>query len=197
MTYLLPPNGRLNTSILPTDRICMPLQRRPIQTSKSPRLTVHRGSTVILRYQENGHVTLLSNTPTKPTSGQVYVYGTDQTRPDDTLWGIHRIWNAAGTGGDQRGKLLTNASFDDGKCYGPNFESPMYQQRKKQFRPDPEQGPNRWCQTLVQLPRNVRPGLYTLYWIWDWPSMLSDSKRGFAKKEEFYTTCMDLRVVSY
>lgn len=173
----------------------MPLQQHPIQTYKSPRLTVRRGATFILRYQENGHVTLLSNSPAKPTSGQVFVYGTDKSRPDDTLLRIHRSWNATGTGGDQRGRLLTTASFDDGKCYGPNFDSPIYQQRRKQFKPDPEQGANRWCQTPVELPDNIRRGVYTIYWVWDWPSLLPHSKGGVTRKDEIYTTCMDLRVV--
>ncbi len=188
MTHLLPPNGRL--SIAPSDRICMPLQQWPLQTRGSPRLSVHRGAAVILRYQENGHVTLQNNTPSKPNSGQVFVYGTETSRPDDALSSIHRIWNAAGTAGDRRGKLLARSGFDDGKCYGPNFDSPIYQKRQR-FRPDPGQGPNRWCQALVKLPRDARKGLYTLYWVWDWPSLLP----GRARKEEIYTTCMDLMVI--
>ena len=56
-------------------------------------------------YQENGHVTLPDNQPGKPANrGTVFVYGTTQPSPTDTLLAIHRVWNAAGTGGDQRGE---------------------------------------------------------------------------------------------
>lgn len=192
MTYLIPPNGRPSNNILPGDRICMPSQQRPLQTPHSPRLTAHRGATVILRYQENGHVTLLNNTPTKLNSGQVFVYGTEISSPKDTLLGVHRSWNMNGTGGNRRGRLLTQADFDDGKCYGPNFESPFYQQRQARFRSDPGQGPNRWCQTSVTVPCDAHSELYTLYWVWDWPSFFDGPGEQRQQKSEVYTTCIDL-----
>ncbi|KAL9040334.1 MAG: hypothetical protein Q9214_004531, partial [Letrouitia sp. 1 TL-2023] len=190
MTYLLPPNGRQEARILPSDRICMPRQQRQWQSAGSRRLYANPGAAVVLRYQENGHVTMLSNSPDKSSSGEVFVYGTSVSRPDDTLCDIHNVWNTNGTGGDGRGILLTRSGFDDGKCYGPNFGSPFFHQRQQRFKPDPQQGMNRWCHTPVVIPCDVRAGLYTLYWVWDWSSRMADGER----KEEIYTTCIDIAV---
>lgn len=45
----------------------------------------------MLRYQENGHITLLEVTPTKPSSGEVYIYGTYTSESSHTLRQIHQV----------------------------------------------------------------------------------------------------------
>lgn len=42
------------------------------------------------------------NTPGKSTPGKVFIYGTNESLPRDKLQAIHNVWNAMGTGGDQR-----------------------------------------------------------------------------------------------
>ncbi len=106
MTYLLPPNERPGNVILPVDQICKPSQQFPVEVVGSPRLQASAGAQILLRYQENGHVTLPANTPGKLTAGTVSIYDTNQSLSDDTLQAIHNVWNAMGTGDGQRGRLL-------------------------------------------------------------------------------------------
>lgn len=193
MTYLLPPNGWPSNGILSADRICKLSQQYPTEVAGSPRLQASAGSQIGLRYQENGHVTLPANTPGKLTAGIVLVYGTNQSLPDDTLQAIHNIWNAMGTGGDQRGRLLMRQNFDDGACYQPN-DGCISRERRAKYVSDPMQGQNRWCRNQMQLLSDTMEGLYTLYWVWDWPT--SPGTPGALKgKTEIYTTCIDIDIV--
>lgn len=84
MTHLILPNGRGDTAIRPPDPICMTSQQVPNQTVGSPMLCASAGSQIVLLYQENGHITLPDNTPGKDTPGQVFIYGTSQSLPNDT-----------------------------------------------------------------------------------------------------------------
>ena len=146
-----------------------------------------------MRYQENGHVTLPDNPPGKPPNrGTVYVYGTTQPRENDTLLAIHKVWNRSGTGGDGRGVLLSARGFDDGRCYQIN-DSPISTARQVLFPHEPDElmGADLWCQQDIALPENLPAGQpYTLYWVWDWPTL------GFHKRqEEIYTTCIDIDII--
>ncbi|KAK5417750.1 hypothetical protein LTR21_003942 [Exophiala xenobiotica] len=197
MVNLIPPDGRTINQILPSDLMCKSTQTSQTQTDGSPRLQAAPGSAVALRYQENGHVTLPDNQPGKPQNrGTVYVYGTTNPSPDDSFLAIHRVWNADGTGGDGRGVLLSTQNFDDGQCYQTNGGT-ISQQRQKQFGHafDDLMGNDLWCQQDIQLPSNVTSGKpYTLYWVWDWPTMPGTA--GFPDgKQEIYTTCMDVDIV--
>ncbi|KAK5451841.1 hypothetical protein LTS15_007564 [Exophiala xenobiotica] len=197
MVNLIPPDGRTINQILPSDLMCKSTQTSQTQTDGSPRLQAAPGSAVALRYQENGHVTLPNNQPGKPQNrGTVYVYGTTNPSPDDSFLAIHRVWNADGTGGDGRGVLLSTQNFDDGQCYQTNGGT-ISQQRQKQFGHafDDLMGNDLWCQQDIQLPSNVTSGKpYTLYWVWDWPTMPGTA--GFPDgKQEIYTTCMDVDIV--
>lgn len=190
MTYLLPPNGRPNAEILKTDTICMPRQQVSYQSLGSPALKVESGNQILLRYQENGHVTLPHQSVGKLNPGKVYIYGTNDSLPGDTLTNIHHVWTESGKGGDERGRLLISMEFDDGECYGPNFASQIFRERRRKFEPDPGQGSNRWCRNIVKIPDDVGKGRYTLYWVWDWPSMMPADR-----KPEIYTTCIDLIII--
>ena len=201
MSYKIPPNGRdTGNKILDTDRICKNTQQTMTQTDGSPRLQAAAGSLVALRYQENGHVTMPQNQPGKPANrGTVYVYGTSQSKPDDTLLAIHKMWNTAGTGGDGRGKLLTTQNYDDGQCYSVNPDSAISKARQAEFTFEPTKttGTNLWCQNDLALPSDAPPGKpYTLYWVWDWPTAPNVDPAIPTGKPELYTTCMDIDITA-
>lgn len=203
MTYKIPPNGRPEgNTILDTDRICTNTQQTMTQSNGSPRLQAAAGSYVALRYQENGHVTLPGNQPGKPNSrGTVFVYGTTQSQPDDTLLAIHKKWNTAGTGGDGRGKLLATQNFDDGQCHQVNA-SPISKARVSEFPAAPkgtstDPDAQLWCQNDIALPSDAPSGKpYTLYWVWDWPTAPDVDAAIPTGKPELYTTCMDIDITA-
>ncbi|RMZ87365.1 hypothetical protein DV736_g5408, partial [Chaetothyriales sp. CBS 134916] len=192
MVNLIPPDGnRPVNDILPTDLICRSTQTSQTQTDGSPRLQAPAGAAIALRYQENGHVTLPQNQPGKPENrGTNYVYGTSQPSSDDALLAIHRQWTADGKGGDGRGILLSTLNFDDGQCFQGN-NGPIGAQRAAEFHIT-----SLWCQQDIALPSDLKVGsLYTLYWVWDWPTMPGTA--GFPDgKQELYTTCMDIEIVA-
>jgi hypothetical protein len=189
--YELPPDGRpTGNEILPTDPMCKSTQPIGNQTAGNPALIASPGDMIALRYQENGHVTQPQLPAGKPEgSGTVFVYGTEKPSNSDTYLGIHRVWNAAGTGGDGRGVLLATRYFDDGQCY-QNNTSAISQARQKEFThtPDALMNTDIWCQTDVQIPTDAS-GNYTLYWVWEWPTLDS---AGNVETNESYTSCMDI-----
>jgi len=198
MVNIIPVDGRPINEIFDTDLMCKSSQTTQTQTDGSPRLQAAPGSAVALRYQENGHVTLPDNQPGKPTNrGTVYVYGTTQPSATDSFLAIHRVWNADGTGGDGRGVLLSTQNFDDGQCYQVNSGT-ISTERQSTFKHASTSlmGADLWCQQDVQLPTDAADGQpYTLYWVWDWPTLPGTT--GFPDgKQEIYTTCMDIDVTS-
>ena len=120
MIHLISPNGSEDTAILPPDPICRASQLVPNQTSKSPMLRAPAGSHILLRYQENDHVTLPGNNLGKDTPGLVFIYEISQSLLNNTLQEIHKVWDPMSTDGDERGRLLTQCNFDNGTCYQPN-----------------------------------------------------------------------------
>ncbi|OCL02517.1 hypothetical protein AOQ84DRAFT_422597 [Glonium stellatum] len=178
MIYLLPPNDRNANTILPIDLICKQTQAEYNQTLGSPVLSASTGGTVLLMYQENGHVTLLDQTPGKASSGNVFVYGTAIPSSSNSLQAIHHVWNSEGTGGDTRGRLLIEAPFNNGSCYQIN-SSPESIRRQgiPQRQHETFEGDNLWCGMQIALPSGVAQGsFYTLYW------------------QEIYTTCVDIQI---
>lgn len=198
MVNLIPPDGRPINQIFSTDLMCKSTQTLGNQTQGSPRLQASAGDNIALRYQENGHVTLPQNQPGKPNNrGTIFVYGTTQSQPDDTFLSIHRVWNADGTGGDRRGVLLSTQNFDDSQCYQVN-NGQISETRQKDFAHPANQlmGADLWCQQDIQIPATAASGKpYTLYWVWDWPTL--PGTPGFPEgKQEIYTTCMDIDVTA-
>jgi hypothetical protein len=58
-------------------------------------------------------------------------------------------------------------------------------------------GADLWCQQDIQLPSSAPSGkLYTLYWVWDWPTAAGVDPTYPNGKAEIYTTCMDVDVVA-
>lgn len=197
MTYLLPPVDQPEHKLQPSDKICMETQRTRNQTEDNPRLQAAPGAAIALRYQENGHVSLPEAQPGKPPHrGSVYVYGTTDPRPDDTLLSIHKVWKADGTGGDGRGILLSQQYFDDGRCYQVN-DGKISQNRQAEYSHEANKamGADLWCQQDIALPANVPDGKpFTLYWVWDWPTAPGGDPNLPDGKPEIYTTCMDIDI---
>ncbi|KAI4165978.1 MAG: hypothetical protein LQ342_000409 [Letrouitia transgressa] len=198
MVHLLPPNGRATNSkgnpILPSDPICMPTQQHQTQSDGSPRLKAASGDLIMMRYQENGHVTLPQTQQGKPANrGTVFIYGTTDPKPDDKLLSIHKAWNTEGSGGDKRGKLLATEPFDDGQCYQMNGGSiSAERQGQHKHSADPIMGMDLWCQNNFKLPADASSGKpYTIYWVWDWPTAFGTPGAPYGKNET-YTTCIDI-----
>ena len=193
MVYMLPPSTHAS-QVLPTDPMCKASQQTQNQTEGSPRLRASPGDAIALRFQENGHVTLPENSPGKPENrGTVYVYGTTQAKDDESFLSVHKVWNQDGTGGDKRGVLLSVQNFDDGRCYQVNGGN-ISQARQKEYphEADKLMGEDLWCQQDIALPSNAPAGKpYTLYWVWDWPTL---SSQGKVVHPQIYTTCIDVDV---
>jgi hypothetical protein len=195
-THLLPPNGRVTgNAILPTDLMCSSAQTIGNQTTGSPALIASPGDMVALRYLENGHVTLPETQAGKPANrGTVFVYGTTKPSNSDTFLSIHKVWTADGQGGDGRGVLLATRNFDDGQCYQVN-DGKISKQRQKQFPHSAKSimGTDLWCQADITLPSSIDASTYTLYWVWDWPTL--PGTKGFPNGlNETYTSCMDITI---
>ncbi len=197
MTYLLSSNERSeDIEIIFSDRICMLSQQFSYQSQDNSRLKMRADKKVVLRYQENKHVTLSHATLDKATSETVFVYDIKKSRSTDILLNIHKVWNKNETTSDARERLLAEFDFDDEECYESNFLSSIYQLRQKIFETNSEQRSNRWCQNRVQVSKKTTERLYTLYWVWDWSSSLDISNDSMRRKNEIYTTCLDLHVVT-
>lgn len=194
MTHLLPRPGHADW-VSPNDTICMtdPTNQSILNYTTGPMLCVRRGSKLALRYQENGHVSLLGGTPGKNSSGKIFVYATACAHSDDRFLKIHKMWNIRGTGGDRRGRLLVVAPFDDGKCYqAPSVPNQVFQSRRAKYPPDPGEGENRWCRVHVEIPSDPDVSVWTLYWVWDWSTYPA---LGAVGKQQIYTTCMDVCIL--
>jgi hypothetical protein len=194
--WLLPEVGRF---VGATDLLCHPSQRSAVQSPNYPRLQSSPGNVLAMRYLENGHVTIPgggTNLAGKPAlGGTVFVFGTHDPRREETLLNV-LAWTRDGFGGDRRGRLLTAQNFDDGRCYQDQPDRVLAAARLNQF-PNPVPGQlgshhELSCETDVQLPIDVDVGKpYTLYWIWQWPTMRSSDPA----KDEYYTSCVDIDVV--
>ena len=186
------------TGIKPSDTMCKQTQQAQFQSSGSPRLQAAPGSLVSLRYQENGHVTLPQNQPGKPPNrGMVYIYGTTQPKSPELFLDVFGQWTTDGSGGDKRGRLLATQPFDDGRCYqvnGGNIST--NRQSLYPHTADQLMGANMWCQNNILLGADIPTGVYTLYWVWDWPTEAGVDPSLPKGKAEVYTTCMDVDIVA-
>ena len=178
--------------------MCRNTQQTRNQTINSPSLRAAPGSSIVLWYQENGHVTLPDTQPGKPRNrGTVYIYGTSGPEPLEALLDVHRTWNTEGTGGDKLGKLLSISDFDDGQCYQINSGSiSVSRQALFPHVAKPPMGADLWCHNNVSLPSDILLGEpYTLYWVWDWPTAPHVDPNLPKGKPEIYTTCIDLDII--
>ncbi|EMD97608.1 hypothetical protein COCC4DRAFT_120405, partial [Bipolaris maydis ATCC 48331] len=178
MTYRLPPAGR--SEIWQSDLACKVSQMTYNQTAGSPSLHAHPNDTVILLYQENGHVTKIADDPGHTSSGIIAVFGTLHSLPTDTL---QYLALSKDDGGQY--ELLKVASYDDGICYQDNKTPIALARQSLHHRPSlPEEGTDVWCGITIPLPEYIQKGqIYTLVWVWDFQGI------GFY---EVYTTCIDI-----
>lgn len=182
----------------PNAPLCKDSQKSPSsQSASSPPLNAAPGAAVALRFQENGHVTLPAGQAGKAANrGDIFVYGTTQPRDNELFNGVHGVWTADGKGGDGRGVLLAKTAYDDGQCYQINGGA-ISTTRQKDFAHDPTplMGADLWCQTDIRLPTTASDGqLYTLYWVWEWPTQAGIDPGLPKGKNETYTTCMDVQI---
>lgn len=194
MTYQIPSNPNLFVNA--SDNICSDRQSAPDPVTA---FHVRAGDAIVLRYQENGHITLPEVNPGKPNSGSVFVYGTWQPSSSEKLRSVHHVWLAPNVTG-QRGFLIGTALFDDGRCHQVN-NGTISRQRQAAFPhpPTPPEGVNVWCGTNITVPGrrrctstdNPSLDLLSVYWVWDWPGTADN-----ASSEQYYTTCLDLWVSS-
>ena len=212
MKNLIPPDGLPTGNKITDDMtMCRPSQQNSVQTNGFPVLNTSPGATISVQYQENGHTTQPQiNAGKAPNGGTVYIYGTTDPKPDDKFNQIYNVWNAAGTGGDKRGKLIATRDFDDKQCHQIG-NATLALERNEKFpilEPGFPQGAGLWCQNNFALPSDLEIGkLYTLYWVWEWNTMpgyditpntaagqfTSPGKTTFTN--EFFTTCSDVMVL--
>ena len=171
-----------NPSITAADFMCKETQRK--QDSKNA-LTFLAGDSYIFRYNENGHITKPWADPAKPGPGRVYIYGTDSPREDERFLDIHGVWDRSDVISN-RGTLLGDFNFDDGKCYQYSTDSEIQKKRAALYGHgnQPVEGLNLWCENMVNLSMIQFKSTYTMYWVWDWPD--DDGK------PQIYTSCIDL-----
>ncbi|TPX08393.1 uncharacterized protein E0L32_010123 [Thyridium curvatum] len=205
-TFLMPPNNRPDGKVIhPDDKMCKSTQAFGSNNAQFPVLTAAPGDWIAMRYQENGHVTLPQNQANKPLNrGTVYIYGTTELDNSVNYADVFGVWNADGTGGNGKGRLLATRNFDDGRCYQINPDR-ISQQRQQEFKKidGGVQGDNLWCQSDLQLRDDLEVGKeYAIYWVWNWPTMTTagaktDQPTAGAKVKELeaYTSCMTLKIV--
>lgn len=212
MMWMLPSAESKRSRIDQSDFVCHTSQRTKTQAPNYPRLQVTPGSTVAMKYLENGHVTQPLNQKAKqPSGGSVFVFGTTQPKDDAKLMDVLK-WTADGQGGDKSGRLIAAQNFDDGRCHQIN-SAPISVQRQAQwpnYKAGQTSGSNElWCETVVTLPKDIQAGqgAYTLYWVWDWRTANTQQAATLGGgqvadpglpdgKDEFYTTCSDYDVVA-
>ncbi|KAI1328930.1 hypothetical protein F5Y16DRAFT_409472 [Xylariaceae sp. FL0255] len=175
-------NKILDTSTNPT--ICKPLSSS--NTDLYPYPTLGAGDYLAMQYQENGHVSQPTLTKRPYRGGNVYVYGSSEADSDTVGINDALAWTYDGTGGNKKGKLIASHYFDDGQCFQANPNAAIAVQRAAATKLSSLN-----CQTDVKLPDDLpSSGTYTLYWVWDWPLIVTDTQN----TTEIYTTCAQIQL---
>ncbi|KAF1824631.1 uncharacterized protein K489DRAFT_316200, partial [Dissoconium aciculare CBS 342.82] len=194
--YLLPPLSSGRIRIDQTDMLCHPSQRTPNYSAKYPKLAVAPGDWVAMKYLENGHVTQPWVQAGKPSGGgTVYVYGT--TAPDSSAKILDVLqWTADGKGGNGKGFLIGAQDFDDGRCHQiSNSAVSLFRQQANanHVQNQPTSQVEQWCETDIQIPKQVDGSSLTVYWVWSWQTAVGSLGAPYGK-DEYYTTCMDFDI---
>ena len=146
-------------------------------TTQYPRLKVKAGDSLVANYTENGHVTRDKLPPdNKPHPGNYSWFWTGKpftgSRTDGSqLLTFDNLNN--------QNRLAGPASFDDGICAESNNNNMG------------RTGP-RNCQSHFTIPAGTAPGIYALYWVWDFTKLTAVDPTYL----ELYTSCMDVEVVA-
>lgn len=139
------------------------------------------------------------------------MYATTESIENLAYNDVHGAWNAEGTGGDKRGRLIATRYFDDGLCYGMSSWSspltfklqvltldtvenrgdnsiPIYAERKAEAKVD-----SLLCQTDIVIPKDYKTGeTMNLAWVWEWPLNVNEPNQS----NETYTTCAEIKIGS-
>lgn len=198
--YLLPPLTSGRTRINGDDLLCHPSQRTSNYTADYPQLQITPGGHIAMKYLENGHVTLPQNQKGKPKAGgTVFIYATTQPSDSEKIADVLE-WTSNGSGGNKHGNLIGSQNFDDGRCHQLNSGA-ISLQRQQQF-PDrvagqPTSQVEQWCENDVQIPASLAKSgeTLTLYWVWQWPTEPGQDSSLPDGKDEYYTSCSDVKVV--
>jgi hypothetical protein len=92
-----------STTISLDEPFCQKSQQTP---SKTGALQVHPGSVIMLRYQENGHITMPWLSPGKNSSGLVQVYGILSSTTPDNFYPVVNNYNNGTTAKKGTGALV-------------------------------------------------------------------------------------------
>ncbi|KAI0126456.1 hypothetical protein BJ170DRAFT_406447 [Xylariales sp. AK1849] len=153
-------------------------------------LTAAPGDFIAMQYLENGHTTNPTLTPRGFRSGNVMIYGTSEKSTDFGVNDVLYTWNAEGTGGNQKGKLLASHFFDDGSCYQDVADSASSIRAARHAEFGVSELP---CQSDFQLPSDLSTsGTYTVFWVWDWPQKPNE----VGNTTEIYSSCATINLSS-
>jgi len=158
--------------------LCFSNQQDPNNyTTQYPRLKVKAGDTLVANYTENGHVTQDKLPPdNKPHPGNYSWFWTGKpytgSLTDGSQLSTFQDLNSS--------TLLSGPSdFDDGRC----AESDNNTMGRT--------GPTN-CQSHFQIPAGTAPGVYAIYWVWDFTKLTAVDPSYL----ELYTSCADVEVVA-
>ncbi|KAF2727580.1 hypothetical protein EJ04DRAFT_393094, partial [Polyplosphaeria fusca] len=177
MTYRLPPPDRTSKELSPQDLVCKETQQTQNYTVESPMLIARANDSILLMYQENGHVTLIGQDTAHNSSGSIIIYGTSNSSATDNFQALQND--------SSHFETLGRTDFDDGHCYQDN-STPLASERRAlpQRQHLDVEGNALWCTSEISLPETLMPGsTYTLYWVWY-----------FNGPSEVYTSCLDVSI---
>jgi hypothetical protein len=167
--------------------VCGTIGTKGYTNSAYPPLTASPGEFLALQYAENGHVSFPDLTPRGFRGGNVMIYATSEDVTDIGINDVLYQWNAEGTGGNQKGKLLASHFFDDGQCYENPDASPIRAERATKYG-----FTSLLCQGTAQLPSDLATsGTTNLLWVWDWPQNPNIAGKNTT---EIYTSCMTINL---
>lgn len=158
--------------------LCFNNQQDPNNyTTQFPRLQVKAGDKLVANYTENGHVTQDKLPPdNKPHPGNYSWFWTGIPFTGSTTDGSQLLLFDDLNNGN---RLSGPSNFDDGRC-AESDDNTMGRT-----------GPTN-CQSHFTIPAGTAPGIYALYWVWDFTKLTAVDPTYL----ELYTSCMDVEVVA-
>ncbi|ETS74781.1 hypothetical protein PFICI_13265 [Pestalotiopsis fici W106-1] len=169
--------------------VCGDIGKAGYTNAAYPQLSASPGEYVAMQYAENGHVSFPDLTPRGYLGGNVMIYATTEDVTDVGINDALYSWNAEGTGGNGKGKLIASHFFDDGQCFENPNSSPIRDERAAKTNVS-----SLLCQSVAQLPEDLETdGTVNLLWIWDWgqnPNIAGENTT------EIYTSCMTVNLTA-
>lgn len=177
------------TDVTTNPTVCGDIGKAGYTNALYPQLSASPGEYVAMQYAENGHVSFPDLTPRGFKGGNVMIYATTEDVNDVGINDALYSWNAEGTGGNGKGKLIGSHFFDDGQCFENPNASPIRAERAADTNLT-----SLLCQSVSQLPEDLETdGTVNLLWIWDWaqnPNIAGENTT------EIYTSCMTVNLTA-